>query len=68
MQATVMQAVHETLGRSVGLEEPLMNAGLDFLGASSSPMQHIFLPPFVRALFVRIAYFTCPPPPRVYRH
>ena len=34
MQATVLQAVNETLGRSVGLEEPLMTAGLDSLGAS----------------------------------
>ena len=37
MQATVMQAVIATLGRRVGLEEPLMTAGLDSLGASSSP-------------------------------
>ena len=37
MQATVMQAVTATIGRSVGLEEPLMTAGLDSLGASSSP-------------------------------
>ncbi len=32
MQATVLQAVSATLGRPVGLEEPLMTAGLDSLG------------------------------------
>ena len=32
MQATVAQAVSGTLGRAVGLEEPLMTAGLDSLG------------------------------------
>ena len=32
MQATVAQSVSGTLGRAVGLEEPLMTAGLDSLG------------------------------------
>ena len=32
MHATILQAVSTTLGRTVGLEEPLMSAGLDSLG------------------------------------
>ena len=36
MQATILQAVSTTLGRTVGLEEPLMTAGLDSLGKSTT--------------------------------
>lgn len=36
MQATISQAVIATLGRTLGLEEPLMTAGLDSLGAALS--------------------------------
>ena len=32
MQASILQAVKSTMGRTVGLEEPLMTAGLDSLG------------------------------------
>ena len=32
MRATILQAVRTTLGRTVGLEEPLMTAGLNSLG------------------------------------
>ena len=41
MQATVLQAVSATLGRPVGLEEPLMTAGLDSLGAAPSLLHHL---------------------------
>ena len=37
MQATVLQAVSASLGRAVGLEEPLMTAGLDSLGTDKLP-------------------------------
>ena len=36
MQATILQAVSTTLGRTVRLEEPLMTAGLDSLGRSTT--------------------------------
>lgn len=36
MQATISQAVTATLGRTLGLEEPLMTAGLDSLGTALS--------------------------------
>ncbi len=43
MQATVLQAVSATLGRPVGLEEPLMTAGLDSLGSTPSRLYHLHL-------------------------
>lgn len=42
MQATILQAVNASLGRTVGLEEPLMTAGLDSLGTAQSLPAHLF--------------------------
>ena len=49
MQASILQAVKSTMGRTVGLEEPLMTAGLDSLGdtATSAKLSilHMFCSP-----------------------
>ena len=54
MQATILQAVNTMLGRTMGLEEPLMTAGLDSLGTVTTFAEFIvFAFPYLPRLAFR---------------